>query len=225
MFRNPADGASCAASTRGSCGRSSGMACCKSASSMAMPPLCWRGFRWPGARLWLSGSAHEGHELGGHDDDGAHHVAILVFEDVAVVHVAAAVVPEADSELDDLVGVDADGVLKPSFVGVDDVVELVAGVAGQAYGRGRVAVADPVAGGGDRDGAAAEDVEGLQVDVDRVGVFGEVDQLPYLPPAEHREERRRILEVDGRGAQAGQYLAVRIDDGDHGRAGVAVGRW
>src|SRR6201993_2041750 len=170
MFRNHADGASCAASAPGSCGRSSGMACCGSAWSMAMPPLCWRGFRWPGARLWLPGSAHEGHELGGHDDDGAHHVAVLVFEDVAVVHVAGAGVLEADGELDDLVGVDADGVLEPSFVGVDDVVELVAGVAGQAHGRGRVAVADPVAGDGDGDRPPGEDVEGLKVDVDRVGV-------------------------------------------------------
>jgi len=57
-------------------------------------------------------------------DDGAHHVAVLVFEDVAVVHVAAAVGLEADGELDDLVGVDADGVLEPSFAGVDDVVEF-----------------------------------------------------------------------------------------------------
>src|ERR1700757_2931406 len=116
MFRNHADGASCAASARGSCGRSSGMDCCGSASSMAMPPLCWRGFRWPGARLWLPGSAHEGHELGGHDDDGAHHVAILVFEDVAVVHVAAAVVLEADRELDDLLRGGGDGVLEPLFI-------------------------------------------------------------------------------------------------------------
>ncbi len=63
------------------------------------------------------------------------------------------------------------------------------------------------------------------MDVDRVGVAGEVDQLPYLPPAEHREECRRVLEVDGRGAQAGQCLAVLADDGDHGRLGVAVGRY
>src|SRR5256884_9501611 len=73
--------------------------------------------------------------------------------------------------------------------------------------------------------APGEDVEGLQVDVDRVGVAGEVDQLPYLPPAEHREECRRVLEVDGRGAQAGQGLAVLADDGGPGRLGVAVGRY
>src|SRR6266446_7194268 len=225
MRGNPADGAACAASTRGSHCRSSCTACCRSASSMAMPPLGWWGFRRPAAWRWLPGSAHEGHELRGHDDDGAHHVAVLVFEDVAVVHVAAAVGLEADGELDDLVGVDADGVLESSFVGVDDVAEFVAGVAGQAHGRGRVAVADPVAGDGDRDRAPGEDVEGLQVDVDRVGVAGEVDQLPYLPPAEHREECRRVLEVDGRGAQAGQCLAVLADDGDHGRAGVAAGRY
>jgi hypothetical protein len=41
-------------------------------------------------------SGHEWHELGGHGDEGAHHVAVFVFEDVAVVHVAAAVGGEAD---------------------------------------------------------------------------------------------------------------------------------
>jgi hypothetical protein len=89
--------------------------------------------REPRGRRWLAGSAHERHELRGHDDDGAHHVAVFVFEDVAVVHVAAAVGLEADGELDDLVGVDPDGVLEPSFVGVDDVVEFVA----RRPGRGR----------------------------------------------------------------------------------------
>src|SRR6266567_2633640 len=104
MCRNPADGAPCAASTRGFHYGSSCTACCRSASSMAMPRRCWRGFRRPGARRGEPGSAHEGHELLGHDDDGPHHVAVLVFEDVAVVHVAAAVGLEADGELDDLVG-------------------------------------------------------------------------------------------------------------------------
>ena len=33
--------------------------------------------------------AHEGHQLGGHDDEGTHHVVVFVFEDVTVVHVAA----------------------------------------------------------------------------------------------------------------------------------------
>jgi hypothetical protein len=52
-----------------------------------------------------------------------------VFEDVAVVHVAAAVSGEADGDLGDLVGVDADGVLEAVFVVVDGVVELVVRVA------------------------------------------------------------------------------------------------
>jgi len=43
-----------------------------------------------GYRLRACGlSGHERHELGGHGDEGAHHVAVFVFEDVAVVHVAA----------------------------------------------------------------------------------------------------------------------------------------
>jgi hypothetical protein len=44
-----------------------------------------------------------------------------VFEDVAVVHVPAAVGGEADSDLGDLAGVDADGVLQAAFVVVDGV--------------------------------------------------------------------------------------------------------
>ena len=52
-------------------------------------------------------------------DEGAHHVAVFVFEDVAVVHVAAAVGGEADGDFDDLVGVDADGVLEAALVVVD----------------------------------------------------------------------------------------------------------
>jgi len=43
MCRNPPDGAPCAASTRGFHWRSSCTACCRSASSMAMLPLCWWG--------------------------------------------------------------------------------------------------------------------------------------------------------------------------------------
>jgi hypothetical protein len=42
-----------------------------------------------------------------------------------VIHVAAAVTVEADGDLDDLVGVDADGVLQTALVVVDRVIELV----------------------------------------------------------------------------------------------------
>src|SRR5258708_5125191 len=79
-----------------------------------------------GYRPWSWGlSGHEWHELGGHGDEGAHHVAVLVFEDVAVVHVAAAVGGEADGDFDDLIGVDADGVLEAAFVVVDGVAGFV----------------------------------------------------------------------------------------------------
>src|ERR1700730_11109600 len=57
-------------------------------------------------------SHHGRHELRGHQHEGSHHVAVFVFEDVAVIHVAAAVTVEADGDLDDLVGGDADGVLQ-----------------------------------------------------------------------------------------------------------------
>jgi hypothetical protein len=52
-----------------------------------------------------------------------------VFEDMAVIHVAAAVGGEADGDLDDLVGVNADGVLEAAFVVVDGVAERVVRVA------------------------------------------------------------------------------------------------
>src|SRR5258705_9870853 len=91
-------------------------------------------------------SGHEWHELGGHGDEGAHHVAVFVFEDVAVVHVAAAVGGEADGDFGDLVGVDADGVLEAAFVVVDDVVELVVRVAFERDCGGDGAVFDAVFG-------------------------------------------------------------------------------
>src|SRR6266542_2596415 len=123
------------------------------ATARPVPPALGRRAR-TGSDGGATGSAHEGHELGGHDHDGAHHVAVLVLEDVAVVHVAAGVGGEADGELDELVGVDPHGVLEPSLVGVDDVVELVIGISGQPHGGGHGAVADPARGGGDRDRAA-----------------------------------------------------------------------
>ena len=54
------------------------------------------------------------------------------------------------------------------------MVEVVVGVRGQAHGGGRLAVADAVVGDDDRDRAASQDVKGLEVEVDRVGVAAEV---------------------------------------------------
>jgi hypothetical protein len=65
-----------------------------------------------------------------------------VLEDVAVVHVPAAVGVEADGDLDDLVRVDADRVLETAFVFVDRVVEPVVRVALERDGRREIAVAD-----------------------------------------------------------------------------------
>ena len=67
-------------------------------------------------------SGHERHELRRHRDEGSHHVAILMLQDVAVVHVAAAVGLEADGDLDDLVRVYTDRVLEAALVVVDRVV-------------------------------------------------------------------------------------------------------
>jgi hypothetical protein len=56
------------------------------------------------------------------------------------------------------------------FVGVDGVVEFVLRVSGQAHGGTPLAVSDSVIGEGDRDRPAREDVERVEVDVDRVSV-------------------------------------------------------
>ena len=87
-----------------------------------------------------------------------------------MVHVAAAVGGEADGDLGDLVGVDADGVLEAAFVVVDGVGELVVGVAVEGDGGGEGEVFDAVAGDLVADGAAGEDLERVEVDVDGVRV-------------------------------------------------------
>src|SRR6266487_2999787 len=164
-------------------------------------------------------SGHERHELGGHGDEGAHHVAVFVFEDVAVVHVAAAVGGEADGDFGDLVGVDADGVLEAAFGVVDGVVEFVVRVAFERDCGGDGEVFDAVFGDLVADGAPGEDLERVAVDVNRVRVDSEVDQLPDLIAAEYREECRGVLEVGGGGAVAGGLPTV--GDGDD-RPGVVV---
>ncbi len=132
-------------------------------------------------------SGHERHELGGHGDEGAHHVAVFVFEDVAVVHVAVAVGGEADGDLGDLMGVDADGVLKAAFVVVDGVAGFVVRLASERDCGGDGAVFDAVFGDLVADGASREDLERVEVDVNGVRVAGEIDQLPDLIPAEDRK--------------------------------------
>ena len=87
-------------------------------------------------------SGHEGHQLRRHRHERPHHVAVLVFEDVAVVHVSAAVGREADGDLDDLLGIDANGVLEPPFVVVDRVGKGVIRVALERDRRDEVAVLD-----------------------------------------------------------------------------------
>jgi hypothetical protein len=110
-----------------------------------------------------------------------------MFEDVAVVHVAAAVGGEADGDFDDLIGVDADGVLEAAFVVVDGVAGFVVRVAFERDCGGDGAVFDAVFGDLVADGASREDLERVEVDVNGVRVAGEIDQLPDLIPAEDRE--------------------------------------
>ena len=64
---------------------------------------------------------HKRHQLGRHDDERAHHVAVFVLEDVAVVHVAPAEDLEADDDVDHLVRIDADGVFQAELVVVERV--------------------------------------------------------------------------------------------------------
>src|SRR5690348_11092996 len=61
------------------------------ASLSLLGPGCSRRRRPP--------SGHKRHEIRGHGYRGAHHVAVLVLQDVAVVHVAAAVGGEANGDL------------------------------------------------------------------------------------------------------------------------------
>jgi hypothetical protein len=58
------------------------------------------------------------------------------------------------------------------------------------------------------DRPAGEDLKRVEVEVNRVGVAGQVDQLPDLVLAEHRKERRRVLEVGGDDAVAGDVIVV-----------------
>jgi len=137
-----------------------------------------------------------------------------MFADVAVVHVAAAVGGEADGDFGDLIGVDADGLLEAVFVVINGVVEFVVGVAFERDGGSEDEVFDAMAGDLVADGAAGQDLERVEVDVDGVRVVGEIDQLPDLIPVQDREECRRVLEVGGGSAVAGGLPIV--GDGDDG---------
>jgi hypothetical protein len=88
---------------------------------------------------------------------------------MAVVHVPAAVAFEADGDLDDLVRVDADGVLETPLVVGDRVVELVAGVALESDRRGEVAFTDSGVGNVVADRVSGEDLERVEVEVEREG--------------------------------------------------------
>src|SRR5207237_4092771 len=100
----------------------------------------------------------------------------------------AAVGGEADGDLDDLIRVDADGVLEPALVLVDRVVELVVRVALDRDGRGEVSVADAAVGYLVPNRAARQDLERIEMDVDRVGVPGPVDHLSAFVVGHDRKE-------------------------------------
>jgi len=102
-------------------------------------------------RVWIPGelvvlSGHKRHQLHRHCHKGPHHVAVLVLEDVTVVHVPAAVVGEADGDLDDLVRVDADGVLEAALIVIDGVLKLILWVGFERYRRCELNILDTAFG-------------------------------------------------------------------------------
>ena len=73
---------------------------------------------------------------------------------------------------------------------------------------------------------SVEDLERVEVEVDRMGVAGEVDEPPDLGSVEHREERGGVLEAGRDRAPARDaFLAValRLDERDDGLVGAGVG--
>ena len=154
---------------------------------------------------------HERHELGRHDDEGSHHVVVLVLEDVAVVHVAAAETLEADDDVDDLVRVDADGVLESELIVVEPMRDPVVGRPADAHGRAGAGGCDPAVGLLDGRRVTVEDLERVEVEVDRMSVAGEVDEPPDLGLVQHREEGGGVLEAGRDRAPARDaFLTVRL---------------
>jgi hypothetical protein len=95
-------------------GTTSGWPWCGPSRSSPSSPRSRRGATGASSRVDSATAGvhvHERHQLGGHHHERPHHVVVLVLEDVAVVHVAAAEDLEPDDDVDDLVRVDADGVL------------------------------------------------------------------------------------------------------------------
>ncbi len=60
----------------------------------------------------------EFHDLLGHDDKRSHHALVLVFEDVAVVHVSPVRAGELSCDVDEFASTDPDRILPTLFVGV-----------------------------------------------------------------------------------------------------------
>ena len=101
------------------------------------------------------------------------------------------------------------------------MLELVVRVALERDGGGEIALADPALRDLVADRLARQDLERVEMEVDRVRIPGQVDQLPDLVLAEHREEGRRVLEVCGDDAVPGGFAAVAHR---HERPVVRVGR-
>lgn len=104
----------------------------------------------------------------GHDDDGTHHVAVLMLQDVAVIHEASRVGSEAQSDVEYLVGVEPDGVLEPQFVGLELVRHGVGSGRAEVHLGGGVGIGDAAGRNDAGDAKTGEGLELHEVDVERV---------------------------------------------------------
>ena len=105
---------------------------------------------------------------GGKHLNRSHHFVVFVFEDMAVPDVAAGVSVEGDDDACDHGGVGAYRIFPSHFfgrggLGGSEEVQRALGLIFKGVER-----------------AAVEDLEADQMQVDGVGVVGEVDELPYL---------------------------------------------
>lgn len=91
-----------------------------------------------------------------------------------MVHVAPAVGVEADRDLDELVGVHANRVLEPALVVVDGVIQIIGWVPFELDRGGEVAILDASLGDLVADRMPSEDLERVEMKMDRMGVSGQL---------------------------------------------------
>src|SRR5712691_1742622 len=146
--------------------------------------------------------SHERHQLMWHHDERSHHVVVFVLQDVAVVHVSAGEGFEAHENIDDFVGIDPNSVLEAELILIEAVRDTVVGLLADPHCRAGFGVGDAAIRYLDSGGLPAEDLKGVEMHVDRMGIAGQVDETPDLRAAQHREEIGLVLESGGDRAPA-----------------------